>query len=159
VAVIGQQLEESSNPEINLPNAVNHINEDAIRPMPANPPNQAVGPVRPGPVQRALSLEYLQKASRWILKAGGLTFLTSNLAGFAYFFVVFFEAEWAALVLVKVPCLTSYLAWYWISADDHVRNATDAMFLAQIQKIFSWRIWPQRLREWAASLESDSEQF
>ena len=60
--------------------------------------------------------------------------------------------EEGVLVLVKVPCLMSHLAWYWISAEEHIRTSTDAMFTAAIQKVFSWRVWPQRLQDWAADL-------
>jgi hypothetical protein len=93
VAVISQQLEaEYPDPQINPPIIANPISN-----RPENMPTQALGSVRPGPLLR---LDSLQKASRWILKAGGLTFLTSNLHGFLYFFVVFFQADWAVQVLL-----------------------------------------------------------
>ena len=85
----------------------------------------------------------------WILRAGGMTFLASNLTGLLSFLVLAMELEWAVFSMLKLECLLSHVAWYWISVEEQIRSSTDEMFVAAIGWVLSWRIWPQQLRSWA----------
>jgi hypothetical protein len=115
----------------------------------ANPPN-----ARPflRHYDRTFSI-YLQNVSQWVLKIGGLTFIVHNIKSTLYFTVVNYKLDWAVYSMLKLECLMSLLAWYWISMDEHIRQTTDSMFVSGVKKVFSLRIWPLRVRSWAAQLE------
>ena len=63
--------------------------------------------------------------SRLILRTGGVTFLAFMF--FAVFFITFQHFELICLVplCMKFGCLLTNVAWYWISAEHHIREATD----------------------------------
>ena len=63
--------------------------------------------------------------SRLILRTGGVTFLAFMF--FAVFFITIQHFELICLVplCMKFGCLLTNVAWYWISAEHHIREATD----------------------------------
>jgi hypothetical protein len=121
-----------------------------------NVTSQQAIPVNAGPISiqyNRIFSSYLQNLSQWVLKIGGLTFIVYNIKSTLYFTVVNYKLDWAVYSMLKLECLMSLLAWYWISMDEHIRQTTDCMFVSGVKKVFSLRIWPLRVRSWAAQLE------
>ena len=80
-----------------LPDLILHSRNDTGPPASGPIPAQAEPAARPDLLQ-LISITYLQKFSQWILRAGGITFLASNLSGFLYFFVVFYQVEDSVII-------------------------------------------------------------
>ncbi len=55
--------------------------------------------------------------------------------------------------MLKLECLMSMLAWYWISVDEHIKQRIDGMLVSAVRKVFTLRIWPLKVRIWADQLE------
>jgi hypothetical protein len=98
---------------------------------------------------------YLQNVSQWVLKIGGLTFIIYNLKTTLLFLVIKFKLDWAVYSILKLECLMSMLAWYWISADEHIKQRIDGMLVSAVKKVFTLRIWPLKVRIWADQLEME----
>jgi len=98
---------------------------------------------------------YLQNVSQWVLKIGGLTFITYNLRTTLYFIIIKYKLDWAVYGMLKLECLMSMLAWYWISADEHIKQRIDGMLVSAVKKVFTLRIWPLKVRIWADQLEME----
>ena len=112
----------------------------------------------PEPHDRLCYPNYLQNISQWILKFGGLTFIVYYVTGTLYFIITTYDLGWAGYTMLKLECLISLLAWYWISVDGNIRQATDDIFFSVIKKMFILRIWPSSIRNWAAKL-GEEENF
>jgi len=121
-----------------------------------NVTSQQAIPVNARPILRQYNRmfsSYLQNLSQLVLKIGGLTFIVYNIKSTLYFLVINYKLDWAVYSMLKLECLMSLLAWYWISMDEHIRQTTDSMFVSGMKKVFTLRIWPLRMRSWAAQLE------
>jgi hypothetical protein len=98
---------------------------------------------------------YLQNVSQWVLKIGGLTFIIYNLRTTLLFIVIKFKLDWAVYSMLKLECLMSMLAWYWISVDEHIKQRIDGMLVSAVRKLLTLRIWPLKVRIWADQLEME----
>jgi hypothetical protein len=124
--------------------------------LPTNLPSKKATPANSRPILRNYDRTfstYLQNVSQWVLKIGGLTFIVYIIKSTLYFLVINYKLDWAVYSMLKLECLMSLLAWYWISVDEHIRQTTDSMFVSGMKKVFTLRIWPLRVRSWAAQLE------
>ena len=65
--------------------------------------------------------------SSLIVKTGGVTFLAYLIIGLIAYMGFLFELEWSFVVMLKLGCLYTNVAWYWISLNDDIRQATDKM--------------------------------
>ena len=63
--------------------------------------------------------------SKLILKTGGVTILTFLLLAVLATAVHKLEAIRGVAIFMKLSCLMTNLAWYWVSVDDHIREVTD----------------------------------
>ncbi len=70
--------------------------------------------------------------SKLILKTGGVTFLAFLAMAVFWLAILKGELSWAVSLFLKLGCLMTHLAWYWVSVDDHIRVITDAKFLSVI---------------------------
>jgi hypothetical protein len=121
-----------------------------------NVTSQQANPVNARPILRQYNRTfscYIQNLSQWVLKIGGLTFIVYNIKSTLYFLVINYKLDWAVYSMLKLECLMSLLAWYWISMDEHIRQTTDNMYVSGLKKVLTLRIWPLRVRSWAAQLE------
>ena len=62
-----------------------------------------------------------------IVKTGGVTFLAYLIIGLIAYMGFLLELEWSFVVMLKLGCLYTNVAWYWISLNDDIRQATDKM--------------------------------
>ena len=94
-----------------LPDLILHSRNDTGPPASGPIPAQAEPAARPDLLQ-LISITYLQKFSQWILRAGGITFLASNLSGFLYFFVVFYQVEDSVIIFTIKKIIQIFLYTY-----------------------------------------------
>ncbi len=70
--------------------------------------------------------------SKLIFKTGGVTFLAFLAMAVFWLAILKGELSWAVSLFLKLGCLMTHLAWYWVSVDDHIRVITDAKFQSVI---------------------------
>ena len=104
-------------------------------------------PVKVGPTN-------LERIAKWIMITGGVTFIAFSLKYIFTYIVFLYDLEWGVYIVLKLECLLSHLAWYWISYDEHLRLTTDARFLALARWIFTCCIWPHWIQSWAEQLDT-----
>jgi ABC-type Fe3+-siderophore transport system permease subunit len=68
------------------------------------------------------------KLSSLIITTGGVTFLAYAFLGIFGFVALMFPPTVVVYFGLKSSCLITNLAWYWISANGEMREATDKIF-------------------------------
>ena len=140
-----------SNPHHNLPTIEGQQEDPSADPLHVNIHDTGGGgDNHPVPVGYALESNPFNLCDN-PCRTGCITFAMA--ACFGTLSITMFVNQMASLVVVfcKVSCLISMLmAWYWISAKETSREATDAMFLAGLKTVaLGCCSWSHSLRSWA----------
>jgi hypothetical protein len=69
-----------------------------------------------------------KKLSSIILRTGGVTFLAFACLGFFSFLGAMLLPSSSVYFGLKLACLITNVAWYWISANEEMRDETDKIF-------------------------------
>ncbi len=88
-------------------------------------------------------------------KTGGVTFATVCVTGVLATTVFTAELDWLMAFLVKACTVTAQLAWYWISANDDIREATDSMFRAGLRRVLG--VWSTRVAPGTTDTSPDDQ--
>ena len=70
-----------------------------------------------------------KKLSSLILQTGGVTFLGYLTIGIVGLVVPLLQLKWSIFYMMKLFCLFTHIAWYWISANDEMNAAVSRMFI------------------------------
>ena len=94
----------------------------------------------------------LDQLAQRIAQTGGVSFAVTSCISVLAVTVFVNGLAWLVPVLLKCISLQSLLAWYWISVNEDIRLATDAMFRDWMKRCLSCFCWPSRLRSWVETI-------